>query len=46
MHSDLAVKWLSLISIKSKQVKYALWLNIYHIQCTLVVPHPSIKGNE
>ena len=24
MHSDLAVKWLSLISVKSEQVKYAL----------------------
>ena len=31
MRSDLAVKWLSLISIKSEQVKYVLWLNVYHI---------------
>ena len=35
MRSDLAVKWLSLILIKSEQVKYALWLNVYHIRCTL-----------
>ena len=46
MRSDLAVKWLSLISIKSEQVKYALWLNVYHIRCTLAVPHPSIKGSD
>ena len=46
MRSDLAVKWLSLISVKSEQVKYGLWLNIYHIRCTLAVPHPSMKRNE
>ena len=28
MHSDLAVQWLSLISINSEQVKYAQWLNV------------------
>ena len=32
MRSDLAVKWLSLISIKSEQVKYVLWLNNYPIR--------------
>ena len=46
MRSDLAVKWLSLISIKSKQAKHALWLNDYHIRCTLAAPHPSVKRNE
>ena len=47
MRSDLAVKWLSLGNkIGTSKSKYALWLNVYHIWCTLAVPHPSVKRNE
>ena len=51
IRSDLAVKWRSLISIKSEQVSKIcpmiinLWINVYHIRCTLAVPHPSVWKN-
>ena len=43
---DRAVKYRSLVSMKSEQVEYVQWLVARHMEYTHVAPLPSIKRNE